>query len=99
MAANAAAREERLQAGGGGGTSGGMDPWQTSVEARLGQLHTDVTGLRGDVGQLRVDVARLDEQVKALPGKGFIVLATTTTLGVLGAIILFADQLKALVAG
>lgn len=36
----------RLKSDGGDGTSGGMDPWQTSVESRLGQLHTDNSELR-----------------------------------------------------
>lgn len=28
---------------------GGMDPWQSSVETRLGQLHTGIEGLRSDL--------------------------------------------------
>jgi hypothetical protein len=35
-------RPEAFERGGGGGHTGGMDPWQQSVETRLGQLHTDV---------------------------------------------------------
>ena len=34
-----------LQHGDGDGTSDSMEPWQTSVEQRLGQLHADVRHL------------------------------------------------------
>ena len=34
---------------GGGSHTGGMDAWQTSVETRLTQLHTDIGGVRGDM--------------------------------------------------
>lgn len=27
-----------------------MDAWQTTVESRLGTLHNDISGLRGDLG-------------------------------------------------
>jgi len=38
--------KEKLEISGGGGDNGGMTLWQTSVENRLGQLHTDIVGLK-----------------------------------------------------
>ena len=32
-----------------GGTSGDMEPWQSSVESRLGQLHGDIASLSSKV--------------------------------------------------
>ena len=37
-----------LQPPAGGGTYDGMDGWQTSVEARLGEIKTDVRALRDE---------------------------------------------------
>lgn len=37
-----------LKSGDGGGTYDGMDGWQSSVEARLGELKTEIHGLRTD---------------------------------------------------
>jgi hypothetical protein len=79
----------------GGGTSGGM-------EARIAKLEAQMDAVRGDLaklGSLPVDVARLDERVKHLPGKGFVVTATSTTIALIAAIVLFADKLRALVGG
>lgn len=43
-------REPRstLKSGDGGGTYDGMDGWQASVEARLGELKTELHGLRNE---------------------------------------------------
>lgn len=38
----------RLKKSGGGGTFNGMDGWQASVEARLGELKTEIRGLRDE---------------------------------------------------
>lgn len=84
-----------LQGGGGSGTSGGM-------EARLAKLEAQMDAVKADLGKmasLPVDVARLDERVKHLPGKGFIVTATSTSVALIAALVLFADKLRALVAG
>lgn len=44
-----AANPRPLKTDGGGGTSGGMDPWQQTVETRLGELRQDVRELRRDM--------------------------------------------------
>lgn len=54
---------------------GPMDPWQTSVESRLGELHADVSGLRDDVNR-RFD--RMSDKIDHhlyMVGAGFIALA------------------------
>jgi hypothetical protein len=38
-----------LKSSSGSGTSGGMDGWQTSVENRLGEIRTELTGVRSDM--------------------------------------------------
>lgn len=65
--------EEPLHGGGGGGTSGGM-------EQRVARLEGSVDRLRDDVGDLRVQLATLSERVNHLPGKGFIVGASVSTI-------------------
>lgn len=40
-----AARSPDLKSGDGDGTPGGMDPWQQTVETRLGELRADVRTL------------------------------------------------------
>ena len=40
--ARAANEAERVETGGGGNNTGGMNPWQQSVETRLGNLETRI---------------------------------------------------------
>lgn len=71
-------RPPTLNQGGSDGTYDGMDPWQQSVENRLGQLHTDVR----DLGK------KVDANLMWMLG-GFI-----TVLGALGSGFLWlADKL------
>lgn len=44
-AASRLRRTAELQIGDGGGTYDGMDPWQQTIETRLGELRMDVRGL------------------------------------------------------
>jgi hypothetical protein len=84
-----------LKGGSGDGTSGGM-------EARIAKLEAQMEGVRADLNKLSgvpVDLARVDERVKHLPGKGFVVTTTTTSLALLAAVILFADKLRAIITG
>ena len=92
-----AAREQlrqrtHLSGSGGGSTSGGMEERVTRLERQQEQLTKEVI-------DLRVAVATLTERIAHLPGKGFVVTATTATITLLGAIVLFADKLRALVVG
>lgn len=76
-----------LQNGDGDGTSGGMDPWQQSVEKRLDKLDTNTS-------KLTVDLAVLTERVGHLPTKGFIVSALLTVLAVLAALNIFGPNIR-----
>ena len=86
--------QDRLKSGGGGGTSGGMDGWQTSVEARLNEIKTDVRDLRTGVGALNVTAATLTERVAHLPSKGFIGTALLALLAIMAALITFQGQIQ-----
>lgn len=89
---------QALKAGDGGGTSGGMESRVAKLEAHVEILRNDVTSIKKDVGDIRVAMATLTERVSHLATKGFIVTATTTTIGLLTGIILFSDKIKALFA-
>jgi hypothetical protein len=44
-----AAKPQTLEKKPGGPHDGGMDAWQTSVENRLGQIHTDIVGVNNKI--------------------------------------------------
>lgn len=91
------AREnEALKGGDGGGTSNGMEGRVARLEAHVDTLRGDVATMKSDVGKIRVDLATLTERVAHLPGKGFVITATTTTVGFLTAVIVFGDKIKGL---
>jgi hypothetical protein len=56
--------------------NGDMNPWIQSVEARLGQLHGDITGLRGEFQGLRGEVRSNLIWVLSAFGAGFLALLT-----------------------
>lgn len=64
-----------LKSGGGGGTYDGMDGWQASVEARLGELKTEMSGLRTEArGDFRLLFGAIIAAALGLAGlmaKGF----------------------------
>lgn len=69
------------------------------MEQRVGRLERQQEQLARDVTDLRVAVATISERVAHLPGKGFIVTATSTTIALIGALVLFADKVRALLTG
>lgn len=76
-----------LKSGGGDGTSGGM-------EARVNRLEDRLDKLTDRIGGVEVNLATLAERVAHLPGKGFVVTSAVSTIGLLTAVMLFADRLK-----
>lgn len=84
-----------LKSGSGGGTSGGMDGWQTSVEARLGEIKTDIRDMRAGIGSLNANTATLTERIAHLPSKGFVVTTTLIVLTAVTALIAFQGQIQA----
>ena len=83
-----------LQSGGSDGTSDGMEARVTRLETSLEFIKRDVSELRADVSGLKVAFARLEERVNHLPGKGFIVTGLVTTIGLMTAVLVFADRLR-----
>ncbi len=86
-----------MKSGGGDGTSDGMEARVTRLETSLEFIKRDVGELRSDVSGLKVDFARLDERVKNLPGKSFIVSSTMGGVGFVTAIVVFADKVRELI--
>lgn len=94
----------RLKSGGGGGTFDGMEPRVASLEAKMditradiSALRTDVGALRTDVNKLAVDMATIKENVRHLPGKGFVVTVTLLTLTAITALTLFQAKIQAFI--
>lgn len=93
-----------LKGGGGGGTFDGMEARVAKLEATASHIERDVADLRTDVrsikdsaADLRERLARVEENVRHLPSKGFIVTCTLLTFSFLGGIALFAPKLQALI--
>lgn len=91
-----------LKSGDGGGTSGGMEARVARLEADVdyikrdvSELKTDVRGVKGDVTAIRLDLARLDERVKHLPTKWFVVTSLTGIVGLFTVLSIFGDKVRA----
>jgi hypothetical protein len=87
---------EALKTGDGGGTSGGMEGRVAKLEAHVETLRSDVAAIKKDVGDIRVSAATLTERVAHLPGKGFVITATTTTIALLTAVVVFGEKIRSL---
>jgi hypothetical protein len=85
-----------LKSGGGGGTSGPMEPWQQTVETRLGELRQDTRTISSDLGAVKVDLATLKANLAQLPSKGFIAATVLGGFAILGGASIFGAQVKAL---
>ena len=85
-----------LKNGGGGGTSGGMESRVAKLEAHVETLRSDVSAIKKDVGDIRVSFATMAERVAHLPGKGFVITATTTTIMTLTGIVVFGEKIRVL---
>lgn len=77
-----------------GGTSsgGGSGP----VDDRLNRLEGRVDKVGDELGEVKVNLATLTERVAHLPSKGFIVTTTMASLALIAALVVFADNIKAL---
>ena len=73
-----------------------MDPWQQTVETRLGELRIDIRELRSDIGAIKVDLTAVKVRVDHLPTKSFIITALLGSLAAFSAITVFAGQIRAL---
>lgn len=101
---------EQLLGGGGGGTSGGMEERLTRVEVRMDHAIDALKGLKGEVGELRKDVAVVNDNVtKALvdtatlkervASKGYVFGIVMGGFAFFAAAIAFADQIRKLITG
>jgi hypothetical protein len=82
--------EVDLKGGDGGGTSGDMERRVTKLEEKVDKLIDRATAVE-------VNLATLTERVAHLPGKGFIVGSTLTTLAVIAALTAYGEKLQHLV--
>ncbi len=87
---------DALKNGSGGGTSGGMEGRVAKLEAHVDTLRSDVAAIKKDVSDIRVSFATLSERVSHLPGKGFVITATTTTVALLTGVVVFGEKIRLL---
>jgi hypothetical protein len=93
-----------LAGSGGGGDSGGtvdMEPRVAVLEAHVGHIKEDMSSIkvagertRSEITEARIQLGKLEQLVSHLPGKGFIVMTVVVVLGVLGALIIFQQQIQ-----
>ena len=84
-----------LNTPGGGGTFGGMDPWQTSVEARLSELRSDLRNVASDVSALKSSTAVLAERMSHLPTKTWMITTAGGLLTLGSAVAVFLQHIRA----
>ena len=89
-----AAQRARGTETGGGGDPPGLEPRIAKLEAHVETLRTDVAAMKKDVADIRVGVATLTERVAHLPGKGFVVTATTTAIALISGVIILGEKLR-----
>jgi hypothetical protein len=95
-----------LAGSGGGGDGGGtvdMEPRVAVLEAHVGHIKEDMSsikvaseGTRSEITEARIQLGKLEQRVSHLPGKGFIFITVLVILGVLGALIIFQQQIQRL---
>jgi len=80
---------------------GGEPPGGDALEARVAKLETDIEYVKRDVGELRTDMrdvrdrlTRIEEQVSALPSKGFVFGVYGVVAAVIVAVTLFQAQIQ-----
>ena len=66
------------------------------LQSDVEYIKRDVVELRADSRDVRDRLARLEERVTHLPGKGFIIVVVTTALVITGGLITIAPKLQAL---
>jgi hypothetical protein len=94
--------DQLLQAAGDGRSPPRLPPQKgdgtpRDMEPRIAKLEAHVENIRAELAKLSslpVTVGKLEERVSHLPSKGFVVTATTTTIGLLTAITIFGDKVK-----
>ena len=78
---------------------GGMDPWQTSVENRLGSLEGRLGRVEDRLGGVETNTATLTERVSHLPTKGWGVTALLMLFAAVAGVVTFQDNIHHLITG
>ena len=86
--------ERAREHGGAGGEPPDIGARVAKLEAHVETIRADVAVIKKDVADIRVNLATLTERVAHLPGKGFVITATTTTIGIISGLIIFGEKLK-----
>lgn len=86
---------EELRSFSSGSGGGGYGP----LEERVNRLEGRIDKVSDDLGDVKINLATLTERVAHLPSKGFIVSTVVGGTGFFAALVLFADQIKALLGG
>lgn len=76
-----------------------MDPWQQSVETRLGSLDGRLGKIDDRLGKIEQTMATLTERVTHLPTKGWGVTALLLLLAAITGLLTFQDNLKNFASG
>ena len=76
-----------------------MDPWETSVENRLGSLDTRLGRIEERIGGVETTTATLTERVSHLPTKGWGVTALLLLFAAVTGVVTFQDNIHKLVSG
>lgn len=84
--------EWRASQGDSGGGSGPVDDRLNRLEGRVDKVSDELSGVK-------VNLATLTERIAHLPSKGFIVTTTMTSLALIAALVVFADNIKAAIGG
>ena len=74
-----------------------MDPWQSSVETRLGSLERRLERVDDRLGTVETALATLTERVSHLPTTTKLYAAAGTIVVALTAVITFGQKLQALI--
>lgn len=73
-----------------------MDPWQQTVETRLGSLDGRIARVEDRLGGVETNLATLTERVSHLPTKSWAVGGVATLLSGFAAITAFSEKIQAL---
>lgn len=97
-----AVRAASLKSGDGDGTSGGMEVRVARLEVDVDYIKRDVAdikadmrGVKTDITGIKIDLARIDERLKSMPTKWFVVTSVTAIIGLFTALSIFGDKVRA----
>ncbi|MFN3819928.1 hypothetical protein [Blastomonas sp.] len=69
------------------------------MEERVSRLEGRIDKIVDELGDVKVNIATLSERVSHLPSKGYINTTIIGSLAAVAALVGFADQIRAFIAG